>query len=274
MHIKNRKPEFCFIAPTNYLDFVIKYGQSESHLILAHLVDHDEKYCSFYRDVVRERQSDPLVIMDNGAFELGESYNPDKLITLAHKVKADVIVLPDFPNQPIDKTIEYSERYVNDFKQEGFKTMFVPQSPKGDFDQWKQGYIYAKTNPLIDMIGMSILGIPNAVPSIDKSYARVVVTAILQHSGLFAYNKHHHYLGLNSGPKLEIPSLIKLNALDTIDSSGPIWAGITGHSYNKFSDSFMGERKVDLPVDFSIPYTPKVTDLIIHNIKLTQSLFN
>jgi len=62
------------------------------HLVLAHLVDEDKAYASFYAS------RKEFKIMDNGAFELGESYDPTKLIELGTKCKADAIVLPDYPN--------------------------------------------------------------------------------------------------------------------------------------------------------------------------------
>ena len=58
-------PQFCIITPTAYLH---RYAsQSSMHLVLAHLVDMDEEYANFYAE------RGEFKIMDNGAFELGQS---------------------------------------------------------------------------------------------------------------------------------------------------------------------------------------------------------
>ena len=267
MTIKN--PQFCIITPTEYLE---KYAtQSSMHLVLGHLVDVDDKYAEFYANQTS------MKIMDNGAFELGESYNPDKLIELGTKCKADAIVLPDYPGQDAEKTIEAAIKYAPLFQEAGFKTMFVPQSQVGDVSGWSEAYEWATIdNELVDIIGMSILGIPNAFGGkVHKAYARVVMTAMLIESNVFNFDKHHHYLGLNSGPNLEIPTLINMNALDSCDSSSPVWAGICGNEYSYNTDSFMSTSKISKHVDFDYKMVKdaNVHRMIQRNIDMTLELF-
>jgi hypothetical protein len=267
MKERNKKPEFCIITPTSYLE---KYAsQSSMHLVLAHLVDTDEKYANFYSN------RNEYKIMDNSAFELGESYSPEKLIELAKKCKANAIVLPDYPGKPSYLTIDAAVRLIPNVKEANLDAMFVPQSQNGNWQDWADAYIWASNNSDIDIIGMSILGIPNALPHIEKAYARVVGTALLQQMNKFNFNKSHHYLGLNSGPALEIPSLIKMNALDSCDSSGPVWAGCWGVEYTKEADSFSPVKKLARHVDFLYPLIddPEVNRIIQNNIDLTLSLF-
>lgn len=270
MHVAGHKPEFCIIAPTNYLTTFAEL--SASHLVLAHLVDTDPVYRRFYAELDKTTN---YIIMDNGAFELGESYNPDKLLQLGTDCAADAIVLPDYPGCTSTKTINESERILHSIKDAGFHTMFVPQSEIGDLEDWIRAYEYAASNPNIDIIGMSILGIPNALPHIHIAYARVVMTSILIERGIFNFNKHHHYLGLNAGPALEIPSLLKMKALDTCDSSGPVWSAILGHEYSTNSDSYLATVKPKMHVDFNYPMVSNKDTLkrIQHNIDLTTRLF-
>lgn len=265
---KDRSPEFCIIAPTEYLDYTVN---SKSHLALAHLVDTDPAYANFYANLPDEH----FIIMDNGAFELGGSYDKSKLLSLGRQCNADAIVLPDFPGKPCAQTIEASESVMDEIIDAGFLTMFVPQSEVGDLEGWIAGYEYAANNPKIDIIGMSILGIPNALPHIDRSFSRVVMTQILIERGIFNREKHHHYLGLNSGPKLEIPSLLRMGALDTCDSSNPVWTAILGHEYSANTDSFLSTQKPVMHVNFAHPRTnDQATHARIqHNINMTLSLF-
>lgn len=266
-------PTPCFIAPTAYLD---KFAsQSTAHLTLAHLVHGNEggQYVDFYR-----RMSDrgDLIMNDCSAFELGESFAPDLLIDTALALRASVQVLPDYPGQHPSKTIDSALANIDLYKSAGLKCFFVPQSQPGDLEGWIEAYRFAANHPDIDVIGMSILGIPNALPNVDRTIARVVMVSILQDRGLFAYNKHHHFLGLNGGPKVEVGSLLKMKALDTFDSSNAVWMGILGHRYAKNTDTYLGVSKVSTHVNFDQPLSKDQTilDNIQHNIDLTNGLFS
>lgn len=262
-------PSFCYITPTSYLDFTTA---SQTHLVLAHLIDHDQVYSDFYK---RLSDQGHFIMMDNSAYELKEPYSPERLIELGNKCGAHAIVLPDYPFKPAQVTIDAAKQFIPAFKAAGFKTFFVPQSAKGDQEDWINAYRWAADQDDIDIIGMSILGIPNAIDKIDPSYARVVMTQILIDRGLFNHSKHHHYLGLNAGPALEIPSLLRMNVINTIDSSGPVFSAILGHAYTAEADSFLQIKKPKLPVDFAMPMTKdKATiERIKHNIAMTQALF-
>ena len=267
--MENKKPEFCIITPVSYLKYAL---WSTSHLVLAHLVDEDDAYADFYR--LRKLDGD-FIMMDNSAYELMEPYSPEKLVELGQKCGADAIVLPDYPFQPSAITIKAAADLIPQLKDAGFKTFFVPQSEPGDLNDWINGYNWAANNPDIDIIGMSILGVPNAMPNIHYAYSRVVMTQKLIDNNYFNFDKHHHYLGLNAGPGLEVPSLLKMGALDSIDSSGPVWAAILGHQYSVDTDSLQASSKLKLPVDFHISAS-KDEDTharIVTNLTLTLDLF-
>lgn len=264
-------PQFCIIAPTAYLEAYAL--RSKSHLVLAHIVDKDPMYANFYKALSESERGD-RIIMDNGAFELGESYAPEKLVELGKRCGAHAIVLPDYPWKPSRLTVEAAQQWLPTIRGEGFATMFVPQSETDQLEDWVDGYMWAADNPDIDIIGMSILGIPTAIPHIPAAYARVVMTELLIDRGVFA-EKYHHYLGLNAGPALEIPPLLKAEALNSCDSSNPVWMAILGHEYSKNTDSYLAVKKVKKEVDFSFPWI-KDKDThrrIDHNLNLTLELF-
>ena len=269
MITKNDNPRFCFITPISLLDYA---AWSTSHLVLAHLIDTNPEYVKFYQ---LRKQFGDFIMMDNSAYELKTPFSPDKLIDLGHDCGADAIVLPDYPFKHSSVTKTAAEEFIPKFKNAGFKTFFVPQSKEGDLEDWIDCYKWAADNPDIDIIGMSILGIPNALSMCHPSYARVVMVQILIERDLFNFNKHHHYLGLNSGPGLEIPSLLRMKALNTIDSSGPVWSAILGHKYSTDADSYQHVSKLTMPVDFNIPAikNKETHSRIVHNIQLTLDLF-
>ena len=265
------KPQFCVIAPNEYLE---EYAtQSPTHLVLAHIVDTNSTYADFYKQM---SERGDRIIMDNGAFELGESYEPSKLVDLGHLCGADAIVLPDYPGKISLHTIDAAVKFAPQIIDEGFKTMFVPQSEVGDLEDWISAYEWAVNNAgVVDIIGMSILGMPNAIPHIPKSYARVVLTQLLIDRGIFNDDTYHHYLGLNAGPALEIPPLIEMGALNSCDSSNPVWMAILGHEYTQNSDSYLSVKKIKKEVDFDFHW---ITDVDTHrriqrNLDLTFDLF-
>jgi hypothetical protein len=261
---------FCIITPTEYLEYYAP--NSGTHLVLAHLVDSDPTYAAFYKKLSEEGHR---LMMDCSAFELGESYQPTRLVDLGKRCGAHAVVLPDYPFAPSVKTIDAAKKSIPRFKDAGFATFFVPQSETGKLSDWIDGYLWAADNPNIDIIGMSILGIPNAMPHIPAAYARVVMTQLLIDRGVFA-NKYHHYLGLNSAPNVELPSLLKMNALNSCDSSNPVWCGINGIHYNETYADFMGIQKKYLrSVDFDEPLTKKVHihHCIQHNVNVTLDIF-
>lgn len=265
---RNDQPQFCIITPIEYLGAYA--SQSNMHLVLAHLVDQSEEYADFYHNC------DEFKIMDNGAFELGESYPPEDLVRLGEKCRANAIVLPDYPFQHEQKTIQAAVDLIPSVREAGFHTVFCPQSKVGDWEGWVDAYEWGAANPRIDILGMSILAIPNALPHIPPAYARVVATEVLYRQGIFAYDKYHHYLGLNAGPALEIPPLLEMGALDSCDSSNPVWAGICGQMYTKGADSYLPIRKIGKHVDFHYHMVddPFVHDAIQNNIDLTLDLFD
>ncbi len=119
---------FAHISPTHNLEELTQ--TNGAHLILAHLVEEDEKYRDFYLNL---KDGKPK-ILDNSAFErfkAGEPMYPsNKLIEMGKAVNADYIVMSDYPNEPSQKTIDAALELAPVFKKAGFKTFFVPQSSR------------------------------------------------------------------------------------------------------------------------------------------------
>ena len=115
---------FAHIAPTPLLQTFV--NRQKNHLLLAHLVESDEKYATYYN----HHWSDNTYILDNSAFEMYKQGRPmypsDKLIEMGKRVKADYVVMSDYPNERGLKTIKAAEQLAPLFKEQGFGTFFVP----------------------------------------------------------------------------------------------------------------------------------------------------
>lgn len=232
--------KFAHIAPTSMIPQAMT--ASGINLALAHLIVGANEYSTHFRNSKLE------TIMDNGAFELGESMNPEELIERAKLVNATYIVLPDYPGQPWQKTVEAAKVYIPLFKKAGFKTFFAPQSEKGDFNGLLKAWEWALYNEDIDLIGNSILAAPNAVGQSYALIARYKVLrqlAIEQPKGLL--EKRIHMLGMLD--TVHEISLVKpfhwmINSWDT---SAAVWYGMNGKLVEVEFDKFR------LAVDFEAP---------------------
>jgi hypothetical protein len=260
-------PSFCYIAPTKYLEFTKK---SATHLVLAHLIiGGDQDYIDFYK--ARSAAGD-LVLCDNSAFELGESFSPDKLIEAALSVGATSLVLPDYPGQSAQKTVDAAEEWIPKFKEAGLSPFFVPQSEVGDLDDWLRAYEWGANNPDVEIIGQSILGIPNALPNVPAYMARVTMATLLRTTGRFNSTKHHHWLGLNAPEEVE--ALLGMGVVDTLDSSSPVQYGLQGHQYRPHLQGWgVPKKKYIQHVDFSAPYHKQTASIIETNVNIIANIF-
>jgi hypothetical protein len=315
--------EFCHISPSAWLHELNGRYRSfdrKSHLVLAHLVEEDKVYTSFYNPrtefdhayfhetlydyndnqvfdnqlrngVAARTDFSPLlsrnktIILDNSAFELYQRglpmFDGNKLIDLGKKIGANYIVMPDYPGEHQWKTIEAAREFGPQFKQAGFGTFFVPQSEIGDIEGYLEAFAFAATSPLVDYIGVSILGVPNAYGvygnPLQQYLSRKKMMETLYQRGLLQAAKHMkkkiHFLGMLDGPNELIEVLPYGRYIDTWDSSAAVWAGINGVG---FDDSPTGliNGKVKSHVDFSLPYTEddKRDKLIKDNMKYIDDL--
>jgi hypothetical protein len=272
-------PEFMHICPTDFLQWVSngsaaterckdaardmseqpRMSDFPPNLILAHLIEVDPIYEQFYKNALG------LKIMDNGGFELykqgKEMYDSSKLIEMASRVKADYIVLTDYPNEPAEKGISQAIALAPEIRDAGFGTFFVPQSEIGDLDDLVAAYLWAADNDLIDYIGFSILGIPNAYGvekdnKLQRFLARWWFMQELDKTCFWDLVKENgkrlHMLGMVDGPN-EI-TLVEpwLKYFSTWDSSAAIWAGLAGISFDN-SPTGLVHGKYEAEVDFQHP---------------------
>ena len=146
---------FCHISPTKYLrDYTARNG---AHLILAHLVESDPDYRTFYANL----DDGKYKIMDNSAFEMFKlgrpMYESAKLIDMAKACNANCVVMSDYPKEPSMKTVVAAAQMIPHLKDEGFDTFFCPQSKLGDIEDLITAIGWGLNSPDVDLIGMSIL---------------------------------------------------------------------------------------------------------------------
>ena len=155
---------------------------------------------------------------------------------------------------------EHIPLVMEQLKEEGFKTFYVPQSKIGDMDDYVKGFKYGCYSDNVDYIGVSILGVPNAFGGIEKDnklqrfasrqrlYYELATTPFLdtaKHLG-----KKFHFLGMVDGPN-EIMFMNPFRKfIDTWDSSAAVWAGLNGLSFDD-SPTGLVDGKFEKEVDFN-----------------------
>lgn len=236
---------FCHIAPIPHLELI---KGASTHLALAHLVEENEQYANFYAD---ERERGSVVILDNSAFEMYKQgrpmYDTSKLVTMAEKVKANYVVMSDYPNDYSQTTIKAAEEMAPKLKELGFGTFFCPQSKIGDAGDLYNCFEWAADSDLVDYIGVSILAIPNAYGvekknKLQRFVSRYMFMQGLRDSGVLDHAKSKgkkiHMLGMLDGPgEIRLMEPFK-EYIDTWDSSAAIWLGL--HAGKTFDTSPTG----------------------------------
>lgn len=281
---------FCHIVPVPYLNYI---KNNKTHLLLAHLIEDNEQYRNFYRNL---KEEDPTVFyhMDNSAFEMfkrgTEMYPSDKLIEMGHLVKADSIVLSDYPKQHWMKTVSRAVELIPEFKREGFKTFFCPQSELGKLDDLMKGFEWAINYPYIDYIGVSILACPIAFGVNEQTFgdtgrsesyrlqrylSRWATFEELDARGLLGEKtlNRFHCLGMTDGPR-EISLLHNYHKhIFSWDSSAAMWHAINGIAFDQ-SPTGLVNGKFEEEVDFSHPLDESLdTDVLIkYNMNLIDTM--
>jgi hypothetical protein len=183
-------------------------------------------------------------------------YDPSKLITMGKAVKADYVVLTDYPGEEATKTINKAVEQIPQFKAAGFKTFFVPQSEIGDLRQYTECFRWALRHRLIDLIGLSILGIPNAYGverdnKLQRYNARAhFMTSIKHYLDPILDIGRFHCLGMVDGPnELELMYPFR-DYIYSWDSSSAVWAGLNDIRYDN-SPTGLLHGKFELEVDFN-----------------------
>lgn len=261
--------EFCHIAPTDFLELV--KGRTH-HLTLAHLVDTREDYTEFYKD------QNCVNIMDNSAFEMYKQgkpmLTPMKVLEMAQRIKANYVVLSDYPGEHSSKTIQAAIDLAPLFRSWGFGTFFVPQSNIGDKEDLINAFDWASTSRHVDYIGVSILGVPNAYGvekgnKLQRFVARFMFMQELLDRGILdrirRNKKKIHFLGMVDGPN-EIRLMEPYREyIDTWDSSAGVWLGLNGRTFDG-SPTGIIDGKFEKEVDFDL----EQADVSIDNYNLAK----
>ena len=270
--------KFCHIAPTAYLEAFTR--TNGAHLILAHLVESDEAYRNFYANLDDGKEK----IMDNSAFEMYKQgrpmYSTDDLLPMAEACGADMIVMSDYPNEPGQKTIDAAKETARIYRGEGYDTFFVPQSKIGDLDDYMDCMEWALDSDLVDRIGLSILGCPNAYGvekdnKLQRYLSRLAILEELDRRDILPRRATpiFHCLGMVDGPN-EISLLSRYHDyIATWDSSAAVWAGLNNIRFdNSPTGLITGKFEKEVDFDHNESLSSDTLNDVLYNISYIDNL--
>lgn len=169
--------------------------------ILLHMLIKNKKYRDFYLD---ENNKFDLIILDNSAFELGESMDKKILMEWAYKLKEKhpeaiiEIVIPDCYKN-MKKTLELFYNFLEDYDT-NFRYMAVPQG--SNEEELVECLSYMGNNNKIHTIGLNKLWNKNQIP---------LFASIIRNM----HDKSVHKLGVNKLSDWDMGKLANVRSCDS-----------------------------------------------------------
>jgi hypothetical protein len=238
-------------TPSEYVEAL--GGVTDYDFVEASLCCEDQSYFQAYLTL---RTNNPTrdVIVDNGAFLIGKSFSPMKVLQVAKNLEATMVILPDsFGNKK--ETLQYAKRWFDRFKCRGrFKVMGVLQGQSmKDWDQCYASYI---------RMGVDIIGIPYS--TVDRGLW------LEQWRNGIGYKElpkgvTFHILGLKN--PFDVLWFRKFESVVSLDTSLPVMSSITQCDFSKGQFS-SGHFSSHLSLD------PIQLQFALKNIQFLRGLLN
>lgn len=199
---------------------------SDYPYVLGHLLNKDKEYADFYKDKLA---TTPYSILDNSAFELGQSIPLEELAQLCDEYKPTHLVLPDKVND-YKVTLDNAKEYLAKYKVEGQKYVGVCQGD--NFDE-----IYDCMSYYISQ-GVDIVALPFDL--IEKSDYVTVRFRFLQWWFKNKFKAHEasslkiHLLGTLNPIEFELfKGQTVADYIYSVDTSSPIINGWVGNEFTE-----------------------------------------
>ena len=206
--------EIGLIAPIAHLDtLAIK---SNYHLVLAHIYRESAEYRKFYKAMVDRGDT---VILDNAAYELGESISDELLYMFAVELRPTHMILPDVRFNR-EATVKRGKEAYGYFKSKGYswKLLAVPQGNCGS-------EILRCYNEFVDLSWVDGFGLYEEIGEVAMGVARHEYLRGFEAHKHFDSNRFYHLLGMEEAVE-EVQELAKFPWVNGVDSCKPIVYGM------------------------------------------------
>lgn len=267
-----KRPKVSFETPISMLVNSLEYNDYEYALV--HLFEEHPKYLMFYERNIKHR----MMYLDNSAYELGASFNPQKFEEWCRhfaKIEARNLwyFLPDFPGD-FEKTLENAVKFPKIIGRNGEEAHRIGVLHSHSFvavlDQWTQLADHC------DMVAIPML-LDGYMGSADyrglegRTQARVDLVKFL-----------HHAMKIQAIPSRPIHLLgcllpqeflaYKSGEIRSLDTSNPIVHGLEGIQYGICGLGDKSKTQIHEIIDVDI--TDEQRKLIAKNIEAFLGFIN
>lgn len=240
---------------------------SDYPYVLGHLLNNDRGYTEFYK---KKLETAPYSILDNSAFELGQSIPGEELYELGEEFRPTHLVLPDKVND-YRQTMENAVEYLGKYKSYNLKYIGVCQ-----------GDTFEQIADCIDFYvekDVDIIALPFDLVS-DSDYVTVRFRFLswwyANRYKFFGGSYKFHLLGCQNPVEFQLFKYNQSNIqryIYSLDTSSPI---VNGWSGNKLGPNGLTapKPKDKLADNLDIKLTKEQTDLIFENVKTFREYVN
>lgn len=260
-----------YICPTAYLGNYATY--SNFHLILPHLFEEHPAYKEFYMD--RIKQGDH-VLLDNSIFELGVSFNPNKMIELAEEMGVTEMSAPEilFDSKGTRERVFDFIKLHSDL---GAKTKILTVVQGRNFEELITMFFEMNEIPEISALGLpfdldfdstATIGVKSL--TLKRVLNRWALVDLIQSTAMNnnILIKPTHLMGLSDGLELQryTPFYYWIRSNDSSS------AFVHGLNNIRYSDRGLPCEKIKQKLDFGLTggLSKEQHECIIHNINMIQ----
>lgn len=254
-------------APNSYFEHVQEY--TDGDYALVHILEKSEEYRKHF---LKAKEKGRAIILDNSAFELGESFDPELFVKWIYKLKPTYYVVPDKlrdAEATVGKMDKFFKFYPAIYEGTGSKSIGVVQGTTYTECVW----CYEQLAPRCDVIAFNKSYGEPADDIETRAKVRPEYIRMMFEDGIIDTNKPHHILGTIYPQEMDIyASSDKYNFIQSVDTCNPVVSALCGIRYSLLGlDVAMANQPcIDDWVDF--PFSIMIWRTMRKNIKIFRGL--
>ena len=214
-------------APNSIFDFVQEL--TDGDYALVHMLEKSEEYRHNFFEAKRKGRE---IILDNSAFELGESFDMSLFVDWIYRLRPTYYVIPD-KLRDAEATIGMMDDFLKTWPAieagTGSKSIGVVQGTTYMECVW----CYEQLAPRCDVIAFNkSYGDPHDTLE-ERSKVRPEYISKMLEDGIIDTNKPHHILGAIFPQEMRLYTEDKYKFIQSVDTCNPVVCGLLGVTYHE-----------------------------------------
>lgn len=233
-------------APLQIFDLVQEI--TDGDYALVHMMDKSYEYRKRMFEAVKMGRE---VILDNSAYELGESFDPARYVDWIYGLKPTYYVIPD-KLRDAEATVGMMDNFLKEFpaikEGTGSKSIGVVQGTTYTECVW----CYEQLLPRCDVIAFNkSYGEPEDAPEVRAAVRPEYIRMMLE-DDIIDTEKPHHLLGAILPQEMKIYNSPEYHFIKSVDTCNPVVYGLLGEEYTEEG------------IKIAMQNQPKIDDWIMH----------